>query len=370
MKVTRPLLFGVLLALPAGCQPPETGEEAQKTRYFEYAQQHKSIAPNRVDSRDLAATSFSNGGFETGEFSGWVVGDNGLSPLFPWTVCSPFTCGFFGNEPVEGQFEALNGFDGSAGYEAFLFQDVEVPAQGGSIALADRIQFDSLGIPSSQPRVYELQLRDADDNLLEILHQEEIFLDGQPYTDLGWRQRSFDVSAHAGEIVRLHVRLSIAEEFTGPAQFEIDDVRLIAGGGGGGGDVACELALEALPDPPAVGAPFVLNMDFANLGAAFDARVAVLLIADGQVSTLHTESDVALSEGFQITDFPVYSTLALPPLPPSVGFLVAIFDEASRGLACSNVAIVGVDGAVSAGSAASIRQLAQQYLETAGEHAF
>jgi hypothetical protein len=363
MKATTPLLVGVLLALPAGCQPPETGQDGQKSRYFEYVQQRKSIGPSRADSRGLATTQVSNGGFENGDFSGWEVGDNGLSPLFPWGVCPAFSCGwFFNNEPVEGEFEALNGFDGSAGYEAFLFQDVEVPAQGGSIALADRIQFDSLDIPSSQPRVYELQLRDGNDDVLEILHQEEIFLDGQPYTDLGWRQRSFDVSAHAGETVRLYVRLFVPEEFTGPAQFEIDDVRLVSDGGGGG-DVACELTLE--PGPAAVGAPFVLHMDFANLGAAFDAKVAVLLIADGQVSTLHTDSGVALAEGFQSADFPVFSTLALAPLPPSAGFLVAIFDEASRGLACSNVAIVGVDGEIPADSAV-IRQLAQQYLDSAG----
>jgi hypothetical protein len=369
---TTPLLLGALLAMAAGCQVPETAQEEREARYFEHAQQSKSTRPGHSDHRGLAATEFSNGGFESGDFSGWAAGDNGLSPLWPWSVCSPFACGFFfNNEPLEGAFNAVNGFDGSAGYEAFLFQDIEVPAQGGSIALADRIQFDSLGIASSQPRVYELQLRDSSDNVLEILHQEEIFLNGQPYTDLGWRQRGFDVSAHAGETVRLHVSLSVPEDFTGPAQFEIDDVRLIAGdGGGGGGDVACELALEGLPSPVAVGAPFVLHMDFANLGTAFDARVAVLLIADGQVSTLHTESDVALSEGFQIADFPVYSTLALAPLPPSVGFLVAIFDEASRGLACSNVAIVGVEGAVSADSAATIRQLAQQYLDSAGEHVF
>jgi hypothetical protein len=368
-RATTPLLVGVLMAMSAGCQTPETTQQEREARYFEQVQQHKSTGASRSDHRGLAAPEFSNGGFESGDFSGWVVGDNGLSPLWPWSVCSSFSCGWFlNNEPVEGLFGPVNGFDGSAGYEAFLFQDVEVPAQGGSIALADRIQFDSLGIPSSQPRIYELQLRDVNDDVLELLHQEEIFLDGQPFTDLGWRQRSFDISVHAGEIVRLYVRLFVPEEFTGPAQFELDDVRLIPGDGGGGGDVACELTLE--PGPAAAGAPFVLDMDFANLGAAFDAQVAVLLIADGKVSTVHTDFGVALSEGFQVADFPVFSTLALPSLPPSAGFLVAIFDEASRGLACSNVAIVGVDGAVSADSAAAIHQLAQQYLDTSGEHVF
>jgi hypothetical protein len=364
MKATSLLLPGILLALPAGCQEPGTGQETQKSRYFEYVQQSKSTAPSRVDSRGAVATDFSNGGFETGEFSGWVAGDNGLSPLMPWSVCAPFGCGFFGNQPYLGQFDAVNGFDGAAGYEAFLFQDVEIPPQGGILKLAYRIQFDGFGIPSSQPRVYELSLRDVADNLLEVLHQEEIFLDGQPYTDLGWQDLSFDLSAHAGEIVRLHVRLSVPEEFTGPAQFEIDDVRLITDIGGGG-DVACELALEPLPGQPAAGAPFVLNMDFANLADAFDARVAVLLIADGQVSTLHTEPGLPLAEGLQVTDFPVYSTLALPSLPSSAGFLVAIFDQASRGLACSSVAIVGLDGAVPADSAAAIHELAEQYLDTA-----
>jgi hypothetical protein len=362
MRVTRTLLLGVLLASPAGCQPPEPGPQAEKNRYLEQARQSKSVTPRRIDSRGLATTQFSNGGFESGDFTGWEVGDNGLSPLSPWTVCPSFSCGyFFNNEPIEGFFGPVNGFDGAAGYEAFLFQDIQVPVQGGSIALADRIQFDGFGLPSFSPRVYELQLRDATGNVIEVLHQEEIFLDGQPYTDLGWRQRSFDVSAHAGETVRLHVNLFVPEEFTGPAQFEIDDVQLIPGDGGGG-DVSCELVLA--PGPAAVGAPFVLSMDFNNLGAAFDAKLAVLRIADGQVTTVHTDV-VALSEGHQVTAFPVFSTLALDPLSPGAGYLVAVFDEATRALACSNVAIVGIDGEVPAGSAAAIRQLAQQYLDSA-----
>lgn len=175
------------------------------------------------------STEFKNSGFEEGgcPFSGWTAGDNELSPLTPWSVCAANSCGFFGNNsPVEGVLDALNGFDGSAGYEAFLYQDVVVPDENARVTFQDRIQYDGFNISSLLPRVYEVQVRDLDNNVLEVLHHQEVLLNGQLYTDLGWQKRDFDISAFAGKTVKIYIQLFVPETNTGPALIEFDDFKL------------------------------------------------------------------------------------------------------------------------------------------------
>jgi hypothetical protein len=220
-------------------------KKKDKDRYISYQQNSRTVSTQN-DSGVIEPASFIaeaaavpgsiyNGGFETGNFIGWVYGDNGLEPLDPWQVCQDSSCGFFfnpadgmpNNTPKEGVFEALNGFDGEAGYEAYLYQDIEVPLEGGQISLYDRIQYDGLDIPSTMPRVYEIQVRDLNNNILQVLFHKEIMLNGQPETDLGWQQRILNISNYAGEMIRIYIQLSVPETFTGPAQIEFDDFRLI-----------------------------------------------------------------------------------------------------------------------------------------------
>lgn len=172
------------------------------------------------------AFAFMNGGFEEG-FNFWVYGDNGLPSYHPWALGSMSMDPNMVAQPIEGIEDAFNGFDGEAGYEAFLSQDISVPAEGAILAYYDRIQFDSLDIPSNLPRIYELQIRDFNDNVLSILHHQEVFLNGKSYTDLGWQDRAYSLTDFAGQFVRVYIRLYIPETFTGPAQIEFDDFRLL-----------------------------------------------------------------------------------------------------------------------------------------------
>lgn len=174
-------------------------------------------------------SQFQNGGFELGNFGGWTAGDNGRIGLMPWIVAQAAVTPVFSIQPREGLYDALNGFDGEAGYEAFLFQDVYVPPETPALSLYDRIQYESLGIPSTQPRIYEIQVRDPYTNaVLEVLHHQEVLLNGQPRTDLGWMQRQLPLTAYVGKLVRIAIQLRIAESWTGPAQIEFDDFRLVS----------------------------------------------------------------------------------------------------------------------------------------------
>jgi subtilisin family serine protease/DNA-binding beta-propeller fold protein YncE len=168
-----------------------------------------------------------NGGFESGDFSGWTATSNGLQGLTPWTVTGP-AAGYFGNSnPPEGGFDALNGFDGAAGLTYTLSREISVlpGAAQAELTYYDRIQFDSFGTPSSLPRIYEATVRNLAGDVLALIVHEEILLDGRPYTDLGWQRRSVDLAPFAGQTIRIRIDEYIPESFTGPAVIEFDDFR-------------------------------------------------------------------------------------------------------------------------------------------------
>lgn len=208
--------------------------ENTKARYIEIRSQ-TSISEARVATNNnlgvtKATSIFVNGGFETGDFTGWEYGEEGEG-LNPWAVCRAFEpspeCGWFmNNEPEEGMFDALNGFDGEEGYTAYLGQKIlipeVIPEEGFAISYWDRIQYDGYEIPSKLPRVYEVCLM-QNEQVLEVLHHQEIMLNGQPQTDLGWQQRIFDLSKYAGQPVVFRISLYVPEFYTGPAQIEFDD---------------------------------------------------------------------------------------------------------------------------------------------------
>lgn len=168
-----------------------------------------------------------NGGFETGDFSGWTATNNGLPELTPHTV-SGAGGGFFSNtSPLSGSFDAFNGFDGNAGLTYDLFQDVTIASGVSAILTTNhRIQYDSLGITSALDRVFEISILDLSGLLLANLYSESITLNDAGFTDLGWNNLTFDLSSFAGTTVRINFHEFISEDFTGPANIEFDDISL------------------------------------------------------------------------------------------------------------------------------------------------
>jgi len=179
--------------------------------------------------------SLTNGGFETGDFGGWVALDNGIAQNLPWTVGPAGTCVpwvFLCNAPLAGA-DAVNGFDGEAGLLYEIYQDVFLPF-GAIVTLTThhRIQYDSYSAPSTLPRELEITVRDTANSVLEVLYHEDVFLNGAPYTDLGWNERVFNLSAYAGSTVRIHFKMLIPESSTGPAMIEFDDLSITCTGAG------------------------------------------------------------------------------------------------------------------------------------------
>lgn len=170
-----------------------------------------------------------NGGFETGNFTGWTATNNIASQLTPWTVGGS-SGGFWRNtSPLDGNFSAFNGFDGAAGLEYNLFQDVAIAANStATLTTNHRIQYDSLGISSSLDRLFEISILDLSNNLLQTLFSQSVTMKGSSYTDLGWVANTFDVSSFAGQTLRLNFRHFIPENYTGPANLQLDNISLNA----------------------------------------------------------------------------------------------------------------------------------------------
>ncbi|PHS64914.1 MAG: subtilisin, partial [Flavobacterium sp.] len=170
-----------------------------------------------------------NGSFESGDFTGWTVVDF-TTPFVPYFV-GPISngAGFFSDAlPTDGGFLAGNGFDGAGPDESVLYQDVSIPTGVISATLSwdENIDYDldSFCIGCSD-RIYEVQIRDTDDNVLEVI-QQVVALANVIDSDNVWNSLSVDLIAYAGQNIRIAFWQSIPDAFSGPAKFALDNVSL------------------------------------------------------------------------------------------------------------------------------------------------
>lgn len=172
------------------------------------------------------ATVITNPSFETGDFTGWVTQDLS-SPLFPLQVggaglSSGF--GLFTSAPTNGAFAALNGFDGSTG-TIRIGQDITVTAANPVINFDYRGGWD-MTFGATQSRLFDVNIEVAGGgaNLLNMN-----FITALPNTivlDTGNLTGSVDLSSFAGQTVRLSFDWFVPENFTGPAFFQLDNIRV------------------------------------------------------------------------------------------------------------------------------------------------
>ena len=171
-----------------------------------------------------------SGSFETGDFTGWTVQDP-VDPFAPWSVGGANEGNWFGNtQPQDGAFVAWNGFDGCGPGEFVMFQDVEIPAGAAAeLSSMDRLQWDTFG---SIDRTYEVQARHPiTDEVLAVLF--DFVAPAGTTDDTQWQAHTADLSHLAGNAVSIYFVEDIPECFSGPAQFEVDAVSLIAQAPGG-----------------------------------------------------------------------------------------------------------------------------------------
>lgn len=174
---------------------------------------------------------FVNGSFETGDFTGWTVLNEGSGDWFVYSgTISPASSTTI-LPPPDGDFAATSDQGGPGSH--ILFQDIEVPQgvaitcsviiyyvnQGSDFTVAPDLSY--LTIPNQQARVDILDpgadpFTDDAGVLLNIYQT----LPGDPFT-LGYTTIDFDLSPFAGTTVRFRAAEVDNELFF---EFSIDDV--------------------------------------------------------------------------------------------------------------------------------------------------
>jgi hypothetical protein len=186
---------------------------------------------------DFSVQSGINGSFESGDFSSWTVstastGGSG-TPYRAWKV-SPSGAGGFSaygivpTSPQAGGFDAWNGFDGGGPMEYRMYQDVLLPSGLVSLTWKDRAQWNFC-CGATSPRTYEVQVRNPMTGA--VLTTLYTFSTGtvSGYHDTGWLTHNLDLSAFAGQTIRLYFVESIPQVSTGPGQIEFDGISIVGG---------------------------------------------------------------------------------------------------------------------------------------------
>lgn len=191
-----------------------------------------AIALTVFVSKANAAELITNGGFETGNFSGWTA-VNSANGYINWGVSGANHGGGF-NPPVavtpfQGNFSAWQGvavFQAGGGTYT-LSQDVTLPAaQGALLFWRDRFQSNLTSFCGASPpcgtQTYRVQILNTSNVVLQTIYTV-VNGPGQN-TDTGWRGHNFSLTPFAGQTIRIRFSTVATANGDGPGQIDIDTV--------------------------------------------------------------------------------------------------------------------------------------------------
>ena len=180
-----------------------------------------------------------NGGFETGDFTGWNVTTNGSGGCdTDWNVSSVSSTGCTPvSSPNEGNFAAYNSFDGN-GPQLFTLSQSFLVGNTFSSAVLNwdeiyEISFccssSTLGGPTG--REFLIELFDSNNTLVSTIYSEDfLWVNGASHSSNGWVSHTVDITSDLlslqGQNVTLSFTSSIRDNFSGPAGFGLDAISL------------------------------------------------------------------------------------------------------------------------------------------------
>ena len=173
----------------------------------------------------------SNGGFETGDLTGWTTTGLGTTGTCPsanrdWNVSSTSSTGCSNpGAPFEGTYAAYNMFDGDSELTYRMWQTISVPTLSAATLSWAQSAVWSFG---GDARSLRIDLFDATGTtLLDNLYTLSVTGSGDTG---GWMTFSEDVttalSAVAGSDVQLSFAVDIPAAWTGPAGLAVDAISL------------------------------------------------------------------------------------------------------------------------------------------------
>jgi hypothetical protein len=184
-----------------------------------------------------AAELMVNGSFESGSFTGWTT-TNASNPFILWNISGSGAGGGFTPVPVvtqpqDGTKVAWQGVACNAGSSFILSQDVALPAATtAQLRWRDRFQ-DNLsefcggsGEPVCGTVIYRVDVLTTGNVLLQNLRLVTALPNSN--TDTGWHIYIANLSAFAGQTVRIRFMTTPTVTWDGPGQLEVDAVSLQA----------------------------------------------------------------------------------------------------------------------------------------------
>lgn len=180
-----------------------------------------------VDCAAVAGNPFLNCGFESGDFSDWVVTDL-PDPFFDVIVDTAGVTpgfGFFNSAPTQGSFAALSGFDGDGPGVIEFAQDVSLPPGADTLTFDYRAAYQ-LTFGANLDREFRVEVQPSGGGAALASEVILVAVAGDTVTDTGALNGAVDVSAFANQAVRVAFVLDVPEGFTGPAFFQLDNVAL------------------------------------------------------------------------------------------------------------------------------------------------
>jgi hypothetical protein len=182
-----------------------------------------------------SAELITNGGFETGNFTGWTP-TNAANPWINWNVSGPGAGGGFipvpvATSPPQGVRVAWQGIAANAGSPFTLDQTVTIPpAATASIMWRHRFQMNlsefcgGSGEPACGNAVYSVQVLNTSNTVLQTLYT--ITAPGAANTDTGWRLNLRSLNAFAGQTIKIRFITTVSITWAGPGQLEVDAVSI------------------------------------------------------------------------------------------------------------------------------------------------
>jgi hypothetical protein len=181
-----------------------------------------------------AAELITNGGFETGNFTGWTA----TNPSAPWRLWTVSASGFGGNDGVfvpvpnatsvqQGTFNAWHGVAAGTGQSFTLIQNITLPAATNvRLTWMDRYQMNYTQFCGVSPvcgtATYAVEILNTSNTLLQTLYTVTTL--NNTNTDTGWVNHVASLTPYAGQTIRLRFRTTVTHDLRGPGQLEVDGV--------------------------------------------------------------------------------------------------------------------------------------------------
>ncbi|MBE9550105.1 MAG: IPTL-CTERM sorting domain-containing protein [Proteobacteria bacterium] len=187
----------------------------------------------QATSCDNAYNPLANCSFESGDFTGWTVKDIAapFSPAQVITAGNSLGFGFFDTAPTDGTFVSLNGFDGGGPDTIEYSQDITLPIDAGELTFDYRAGWDMDGFCGgcTGSRIFTVEIQPSGGGAALASQDFLMANPGEVNLDTGDLSGSFSLNAYKGQSVRIMFLWTIPEAFTGPAQFQLDNVNIITG---------------------------------------------------------------------------------------------------------------------------------------------